>query len=183
MVTKEDVDSASQYSQKLELITRPLLNYTASRIFNYQSAEDIVQETILILCKKKNQFDPNKSFYSWAFKICNFQIKKHLTLVKRKREDCYGLSREYDSIKESTPSPAFFLSKKESLHFNKETIKTLKNKLPPKQSEAFKYFLLGFSRKKICSLMNMKSGALNITYYRLLKNSEKILKDAQCQEN
>ena len=50
-----------------------------------------------------NQFDANKSFHGWAFKICNFQIKKYLSTLKRRKEDCFAnLGQFYDKQEEAS---------------------------------------------------------------------------------
>ena len=90
MTDRQIIDQSNDYYKKVELVRPQLLNYTRSKIYGTGNAEDIVQNTILILCQKMNDFDPNKSFHGWAFKICNFQIKKFLTKSKRNREHPVG---------------------------------------------------------------------------------------------
>ena len=51
---------------------------------NKSEAEDILQETNLILCQKAGEYDPNKHL-GWAFKIARFQMMKHLTNSKRNK--------------------------------------------------------------------------------------------------
>ena len=52
---------------------------------NRSEAEDILQETNLILCQKANEYDPSGHFQGWAFKIARFQVMKHMTKVKRSK--------------------------------------------------------------------------------------------------
>ena len=103
MTDRQIIDQSNDYYKKVELIRRPLLNYTRSKIYGAGNAEDVVQNTLLILCQKMNQFDANKSFHGWAFKICNFQIKKYLSTLKRRKEDCFAnLGQFYDKQEEAS---------------------------------------------------------------------------------
>ena len=74
-----------EYSQKLTAIQKSLYAFILSMIPNKSEAEDILQETNLILCQKAGEYDPNKHFQGWAFKIARFQMMKHLTNSKRNK--------------------------------------------------------------------------------------------------
>ena len=52
---------------------------------NKSEAEDILQETNLILCQKAGEYDPSKHFQGWAFKIARFQMMKYMTNSKRNK--------------------------------------------------------------------------------------------------
>ena len=82
MYTKEKINSTICYDEKIQLIRPCLLNYCKSKIFNHQDAEDLVQNCLVILHEKKNEYDSNKSWYNWAFTICEFQIKGYLSVLK-----------------------------------------------------------------------------------------------------
>ena len=58
-----------EYSQKLTAIQKSLYAFILSMIPNKSEAEDILQETNLILCQKALEYDPSKHFQGWAFKI------------------------------------------------------------------------------------------------------------------
>jgi len=85
MDCKDRINSEKCYSNKLTLIRPKLLSYVRSKVHDSHQAEDIVQDVLLILSKKANEFKPNKSFYNWAFKICHFQIRAFLTKSKRNK--------------------------------------------------------------------------------------------------
>jgi len=189
MNCKETINSAKHYHQKIHLIRKPILNYTLSRVFNFSDAQDIVQNTLIILAKKANEFDPNKSFYGWGFAVCNFQIKRYLTDRSRNPEECVdefdfevankGCSRgKFEPLEvNASDSPFDCLNKKESSKILSMKIKLIKNNLSPKQKMIFKYFLKGFPRNKIRDLMNMKTIAFNTTYRRIIENAQKILQE------
>ena len=74
-----------EYSQKMTSIQKSLYAFILSLIPNRVEAEDILQETNLILCQKAEEYDPNGHFQGWAFKIARFQVMKHQTNRKRSK--------------------------------------------------------------------------------------------------
>lgn len=77
------INSRKNFEDKVASVRPSLLFFCSSRIFNKHDAEDIVQEVTQILVEKKSEFDESKSFFSWAFRILHFQIKKYFTNLKR----------------------------------------------------------------------------------------------------
>lgn len=181
MTERQIIDQSNDYYKKVELIRRPLLNYARSKIYGSGNAEDIVQNTILILCQKMNDFDPNKSFHGWAFKICNFQMKNYFRKVKRNKEDCV----EYinDVCEEHSDSSVEKIISQENFSKRLNNIKLLKSKLSPKQSKVFHHILSGRSRLETRKALGMKESNFNLTYTRIIKNCKKILKNEQKKES
>ncbi len=179
MSSKQIIDETESYSQKIKLITPILKRYCASRVFDSHAWEDVVQDTLFILSQKINEYDGNKSFYSWALTICTFQIKKFMLDKKRNREDTFSDFKKFHSrIRfQNLITPFCLCADKQDNEKVLEKIQTIKNNLSPRQSEAFSYFIEGIPRKKICEIMKMKEKTLNITYLRLIKNAQKILED------
>lgn len=173
MTDRQIIEGSTDYYKKVELIRRPLLNYAKAKIYGAGNAEDVVQNTILILCQKINHFDPNKSFNGWAFRICNFQIKKYLTKKKRNREDSFEDSSAFSD--EEIEAPAEMVILEEDSQDELDNIELLKSKLPPKQLEVFTHILNGTSRLKARRALGMKETTFNTTYFRTIKNCQKIL--------
>jgi RNA polymerase sigma-70 factor (ECF subfamily) len=74
-----------EFSQKLVGIQRPLYSFVLSMLPHRQDAEDVLQETNLILCKKADEYSPKGNFQSWAFNIARYQIMAHLTKKRRNK--------------------------------------------------------------------------------------------------
>ena len=55
---------------------RPLFLYILSLTGNPTDAEDILQDTNLVLWRKFDEFQPGTSFYAWASKVAYFQVLK-----------------------------------------------------------------------------------------------------------
>jgi RNA polymerase sigma-70 factor (ECF subfamily) len=47
------------------------------------AAQDILQETNLVLCRKRDEFEPDTNFKAWALRIAYWQTMAHLKRVKR----------------------------------------------------------------------------------------------------
>jgi len=47
------------------------------------AAQDILQETNLVLCRKVGDFEPGTSFKAWAFRVAYWQTMAHLKRVQR----------------------------------------------------------------------------------------------------
>jgi len=182
---KDLVDKESDYSKKIELIKTPLLNFISSKIYNYEDAKDVLQNTLLILIKKQNCYDANKSFYSWSFTICRFQIKRFFTESKRNKEDCYESLEDIEGSPSKNHSPVISLINKE-LNQKKdlEVNDVIKNLMSERERWFYSLTKKGESRASIMSLMNIKT----INYYAYRRRiSQKFIKSGfkfeQCQEN
>ena len=81
----DDQSIPFEYSRKLTAIQRSLYAYILSLLPNRSDAEDILQETNLILCKKAKDYDPDGHFQGWAFRIARFQIMAHMTKARRSK--------------------------------------------------------------------------------------------------
>jgi RNA polymerase sigma-70 factor (ECF subfamily) len=73
------------FSQKLVRIQRALYSYILCLLPNRTDAEDVLQETNLVLCKKFNEYDEKGNFQAWAFRIAKFQVMAHLTKNRRSK--------------------------------------------------------------------------------------------------
>ncbi|MEK9783748.1 MAG: sigma-70 family RNA polymerase sigma factor, partial [Opitutales bacterium] len=73
------------FSQKLVRIQRALYSYILCLLPNRTDAEDVLQETNLVLCKKFPEYDETGNFQAWAFRIAKFQVMAHLTRHRRSK--------------------------------------------------------------------------------------------------
>lgn len=160
MLTKEKVDKESNYPTKLELIRPALLSFTQSRVYNHSDANDVVQNTLVILSNKESTYNPSKSFYSWAFKICHFQILRLKTDRSRSKEINLELSSDsfmYYINSSCEKSPLSIFLEKEILSERDVILKKMSNSLKGKQKKLFDLSVLGKSRKEIIQIMGITS--------------------------
>ena len=148
-----------EYSQKLTSIQKSLYAFILSLFPNRTEAEDILQETNLILCKKASEYDPDGHFQAWAFKIARFQVMKYLTKQKRSKihfsteiiEEV--AAEEFDSQRVAVVQKALAICY-ELLPENMKVIANLR-------------FKQDFSLKIISDKVNRPMGAISSTLYRI----------------
>jgi RNA polymerase sigma-70 factor (ECF subfamily) len=64
----------------IELLTRHqhrILLFILSLVRNQTDAEEILQETSLVLWQKFDEFEPGTSFKAWAFRVAYLKVRKH----------------------------------------------------------------------------------------------------------
>lgn len=77
------MSQANQNIRSLELITqhqRALYGYILTLVASRELADEILQQTNLVLCRKIDEFDGRASFITWACRIAQFEV-----LAARKR--------------------------------------------------------------------------------------------------
>jgi len=176
METKEFINKIKNFDSKIELIRPALLRYARSRIKSSHQAEDIVQDVLLILAQKKNELDPNKSFYNWAFQICYFQIRAFLTKSKRNKVFC-----EEDPESMASDSLGYFYSKmpfqdliqKEKKSIKKEIMSTLCSK----EKKVFSLSLDGWGADDIIYHLKINKNIYHTTKSRALKKAKQLFKN------
>jgi RNA polymerase sigma-70 factor (ECF subfamily) len=73
-------------SELVLLITRQqaaIYAYILTLHPNRVAAQDILQETNLVICRKFAEFEPGTNFKAWAFRIAYWQTMAHLKRVQR----------------------------------------------------------------------------------------------------
>lgn len=171
MQTNQEINQEKCYDTKLKLIRKPLLKFISARIFNKQDAEDVAQNCLSILCQKKNQYDPNKSWYSWAFTICNFQIKSYLSIKKRNRIlsilDKEGISAEsFGHLESKMPFEDLIQGEKESVS------KQIMSALNGTEKQVFQLSLKGVSPKDIIDILKITQSNYGVSKSRALKKAK-----------
>src|SRR5262245_32425055 len=62
-----------------------LFAFIRSLVFSRADADDVLQETALVLWEKFDQFEPDTRFDRWAFRIAHFQVMYHRQKKARDR--------------------------------------------------------------------------------------------------
>lgn len=168
---QDKINSENCYDTKLKLVRPPLLAFTRSKVSNKQDAEDIVQDCLLILSKKRNQYDPNKSWRSWAFRICHFQIKGYFS--KTKRNKVFSI---LDNEKMSPESLGYFESKLPFQNLIQEEKKSVSEQilsvLNNTEKEVFSLSLKGWSPKDIIYTLKITQSNYGVAKSRALKKAK-----------
>ena len=64
---------------------RRLYLYVLSQVPNPVDADEILQDTNVVIWKKSQQYEPGTNFFSWAARIAHFEILKYRDRWKRER--------------------------------------------------------------------------------------------------
>lgn len=163
---KEIVDSEPLFSRKIELVNPYLLKMLNTKIFNRSDRKDILQDTNLILISKQNEFNDQKSFWSWAFTILHFQILQYIKGKKRqsKREAFYFANSTPPSLSDinddmTEPRLEWFISRKYALQQIRKQDLTLREK------EFLDKLIKGTHKNEIILEMGLK----NVSHYNVCK--------------
>jgi RNA polymerase sigma factor (sigma-70 family) len=154
-----------------------LLAFCNSRIYKPVDAEDVAQNVVLILLKKKKDYNPNKSFYSWGMKICNFQIMSHLTNLKRNREDAI-----FDDSNNCSPdSLGHYFNKMPFQNLIQEekqkVFSQIKSLLNSKEKEVISLSLEGWGAKDIIYRLKISRNAFTTAKSRAVKKARNFFKN------
>ena len=76
---------SAEFEDLLVAHQRSLLRYIKSRIDNHHEAEDLLQQTNLILWRKRCAFEAGSNFRAWAFAIARLEIFNQLKKHRRDR--------------------------------------------------------------------------------------------------
>ena len=181
MDCKNKVNQTPCYYTKLKLMRSPLLAYTFARISNKQEAEDIVQNVLIILAQKKDDYDSSKSFYNWAMQICYFQIRASLTKSKRNQV------RVVENIEnESKESIGFFCSKmpfQDIIQREKKNIESeVSHILSNLERKVFSLTIKGWSADDIAYSLKITRNHYLVTKSRTIKKLRNFLKNQSLED-
>ena len=70
----QPTDPIEQYLQDVTHAQRGLYAYILSLVHDLAAADDILQETNLVLWRKRDQFEAGTNFRAWATRIAHFQV-------------------------------------------------------------------------------------------------------------
>tara|TARA_R110002049_G_scaffold2750_4_gene21986 strand:+ start:167292 stop:167924 length:633 start_codon:yes stop_codon:yes gene_type:complete len=82
----EMADSTEQFVQHIAEHQNRLFSYVFSMLADHTRASDVLQETNLVLWRKRDEFQEGQPFLPWAFAIARFQVLANIR--DRKRERC-----------------------------------------------------------------------------------------------
>lgn len=79
----------SHTQQVLQLFVRHqprIKGFILALLPDFAAAEDVLQETFLVVQRKAAEFDPGTNFLAWSFRIARFQVMKAQTAHQRQAE-------------------------------------------------------------------------------------------------
>jgi RNA polymerase sigma-70 factor (ECF subfamily) len=67
-----------EFADAVRLSTSQILSYINALLLDWNDAEDVFQETCVVLWEKFDEFQPGTSFLAWALRIAQYKAMDHL---------------------------------------------------------------------------------------------------------
>jgi RNA polymerase sigma-70 factor, ECF subfamily len=149
-----NVNTSEEFIELMTSFQGRMYGYILSLIADPNAANDILQETNLVLWKKSAEFEMGSNFKAWSFRIANFRVMAHR---QRQMRDKLVFDDEFMSsltIEASTYD--------ETYEERQGLLSTCMAKLPERQRDLIeRRYSIGASVKKIAE--ELKSTANSIT--------------------
>ena len=79
------MELSDEFILELTQVQQRLLSYIYRRVANREQAQEVLQQTNLVLCRKADGFELGTNFNAWAVTIARYQILSHRKNVARDR--------------------------------------------------------------------------------------------------
>jgi RNA polymerase sigma-70 factor (ECF subfamily) len=139
-----DSDRAEEFMALFTAHHRRLFRYILALLPRLHAAEDVLQETNLVLWRRFDEFRPGTDFYAWAARVAFLQVLKYR---KGSRRESFALD---DDILETLASRA--MEHTSYLDAAREALQTCLSKLRTEDRELIlRRYMAGDSGKKVAS--------------------------------
>jgi RNA polymerase sigma-70 factor, ECF subfamily len=78
-------DRVAEFARLLREAHRELFGFIFAMLQNRADAEDVYQQTALVLWKKFSEFKPRTNFIAWAIQVAKFEIKDYVKARRRNK--------------------------------------------------------------------------------------------------
>ena len=79
-----DLNRYEEFTRLVRLHTSQVLAYIDSLLLNRSDAEDLFQETCLVLWQKFDEFGPGTNFLAWALRVADYKVMNFQTMQSRR---------------------------------------------------------------------------------------------------
>ena len=79
------MELSDEFVLELTQAQQRLLSYIYRRVANREQAEEVLQQTNLVLCRKANEFEPGTNFNAWAMTVAHYQALSYRRTLVRDR--------------------------------------------------------------------------------------------------
>lgn len=144
----------------------PLLSFFYKRVGNWETAQDLVQETFIKVHAHLGTLRDRKKFSSWMFSIARQLIATHIRENRRSIEtDPVDEIFETYMIEPEHRSPVESIIAEEQL----EIVRTLARRLPESERSAFDLRLDNMTLEEIAETLNISLSATKVRLHRAKK--------------
>ena len=158
----------------LELIAqsqRPLYGYICSLVYSQDAADDILQETNVVLCRRIHEFDGRVKFLTWA---CG--IAYHKVLAHRRRSSRDRLTFADDSTLEQLSALA--LDESSAADMRLRLLRECKGELPASQQEMLDHrYGPNGSVEGLAKGLGRSPSSVSVTLHRIRRRISKCIEE------
>lgn len=79
------MELSDEFVLELTQVQQRLFGYIYRRLANRDQAQEVLQQTNLVLCRKANDFELGTNFNAWAFTVAHYQILSYRKSLSRNR--------------------------------------------------------------------------------------------------
>jgi len=141
-----------------------LFAYVLSLVGNRQQAQDIMQETNIVLWRKASQFRPGTNFGAWMLKVAYYQVMEHRRKLNKQAmfvADDEFLTTLAEEAEESC----------EMLEHQQAALANCLEKLPDRQRDIVRRrYTEGASIKAVAGQLGLAASAIKQTLFRARTN-------------
>ena len=163
-----DVDDDGTFEILYHRYEGPLLSFFYRRVGNWETAQDLVQETFIKVHQNLSTLRNPKSFSSWLFSIAHQRIAEHFRKEQRKLDiDSLEGNPEAYLVDLEHRSPIYRIIAKEQM----EIVYALAQRLPISEQEVFELKLANpkITLDDIAEKLEIKLSATKVRLHRAKK--------------
>jgi RNA polymerase sigma-70 factor (ECF subfamily) len=84
-MSEKTSDQVAEFGRLLREAHRELFGFIFAMLQNRADAEDVYQQTTIVLWKKFSDFKPGTNFIGWAIRVAQFEIKDYVKARRRRK--------------------------------------------------------------------------------------------------
>ncbi|MDG2215076.1 MAG: sigma-70 family RNA polymerase sigma factor [Verrucomicrobiota bacterium] len=156
---------SDEFILELTQAQQRLFGYIYRRVANREQAQEVLQQTNLVLCRKANEFEPDTNFNAWAVAVAHYQILSHRANVTRER---LVFSDEVFAVVDDRDEESLIREK------YKRILRFCYGKLSQVNQELMKLrYQEGLSFQQVADELNKKISAVKVQVHRIRLNLKK----------
>ena len=159
------MELSDEFILELTQVQQRLLSYIYRRVANREQAQEVLQQTNLVLCRKADDFELGTNFNAWAFAVAHYQILSYRQNIARER---LVFSDEVFLVVDDRDEESLV---REEL---KRVLRFCYGKLSQVNQELMKLrYQDGLPFEQVANELNKKIGAVKVQVHRIRLNLKK----------
>ena len=159
------MELSDEFILELTQVQQRLLSYIYRRVANREQAQEVLQQTNLVLCRKADDFELGTNFNAWAVAVARYQIFSHRKNVARER---LVFSDEVFSVVDDRGEESLFHEER------KRILRFCYGKLSQVNQELMKLrYQDGLSFQQVADELNKQISAVKVQVHRIRLNLKK----------